>query len=190
MKHQQGFTIIELILVVIILAILSAFVITKLTNISDNAKLSTMKGMQAALMSATDLTHARVILNPSSTFINNNGVTKFTLDNGDLINIRGLYPDGRWGNTLSRLVEMDDVTDNDDIDCEVSTNWCARNRGTSWFNNRIDSINNGQGRGFIIFPNGYNHNESACYLYYYNPNTADVIGTGEKPFTEIISNEC
>lgn len=185
MKSKHGFTLIEFILVVIILALLNTFALPKITSVSDDARLATMKGMQATLLAATDLTHAKIELNPNNFTANGN---RFILDTGERFLVRGRYPDGRWNNSFSRIVNMEDVTNNTDTLCDVETSWCARNRGTAWFRNTLNI--DGEGRGFIIYPNGHDHDESACYLYYYNPNSGSLTGTGDKPFSGIVSDDC
>lgn len=195
MNGKKGFTLIELILVVVILALLSAFVVPKLVRLAEDAKLSTMKGMQAALLAATDFTHADIVINPKSTFVNVNGRAKFDLTNGERITIRGSYPDGRWNNVFEHLVDMDEVTYiTGTQDCEVDTSWCARNRTATWLSSRVNPDHaadiNLDGQGFIIFPNGFNLNNEACYIYYFSPNAEGLISGGDKPFAGIVADDC
>lgn len=187
MKKSIGFTLIELVITIVILSIITVTILAKFVDLRSSATLSTLKGMQAALNSSTDITHAYILLHSELRTTNNNGVSRITLDNGETIRLRGDYPDGRWANNFEHVVEISDVTTVTSADCDVETNWCVRNRGTNWFSSRgIGS----EGRGFIIFANGTNHNNDNCYLYYYTPNASDVEGSGEKPYTGIIDSDC
>ncbi|GLS90333.1 hypothetical protein GCM10007916_14000 [Psychromonas marina] len=59
MKKQSGFTLIELIIVIVILGILSAVAVPKFISIQSDAQESTMKGLKGALESASTLVNAK-----------------------------------------------------------------------------------------------------------------------------------
>ena len=57
-KQQQGFTLIELVIVIVILGILAAFAVPRFADTSTDARKSTVKGLEGSLRSAAALAHA------------------------------------------------------------------------------------------------------------------------------------
>ncbi|QBF83333.1 type II secretion system protein [Shewanella maritima] len=62
MRTQQGFTLIELVVVIIILGILAVVAAPKFINLQGDARLSTLKGMKAAIQSANSLVYSKASL--------------------------------------------------------------------------------------------------------------------------------
>jgi MSHA pilin protein MshA len=57
-KEQLGFTLIELIMVIVILGVLSAFALPRFSDMSDEAELAATRGGLAAVKSAAGIVHA------------------------------------------------------------------------------------------------------------------------------------
>lgn len=62
MKKQNGFTLIELVIVIIILGILAATAVPKFINLQDDAKKSAMTGVEAALHSAANIVYSKAAI--------------------------------------------------------------------------------------------------------------------------------
>jgi len=59
MKNQQGFTLIELIVVIVILGILSATALPKFVNISTDARVAAMSSVEGSMRSANSMIYAK-----------------------------------------------------------------------------------------------------------------------------------
>ncbi|GAC15990.1 prepilin-type N-terminal cleavage/methylation domain-containing protein [Aliiglaciecola lipolytica] len=62
MSHQRGFTLIELIIVIVILGILAVTALPRFVNLSDDAHLATTKAEAAAFKSAIDLVRSTYLI--------------------------------------------------------------------------------------------------------------------------------
>ncbi|MGL4249497.1 MAG: prepilin-type N-terminal cleavage/methylation domain-containing protein [Aeromonas sp.] len=90
MKKQAGFTLIELVIVIIILGILAVTAAPKFLNLQDDAKKAAADGVRAAVASASQLVYSRSILDGSEK--DNTGTKTVALADGSTVTIKYGYP--------------------------------------------------------------------------------------------------
>lgn len=62
MKKNQGFTLVELVIVIVILGILAVTAAPKFLNLAGDAKISTLNGLKGSIESANALVYSKAIL--------------------------------------------------------------------------------------------------------------------------------
>ncbi|MDY5778603.1 MAG: prepilin-type N-terminal cleavage/methylation domain-containing protein, partial [Succinivibrionaceae bacterium] len=62
MRSNKGFTLIELVVVIVILGILAAVAAPKFMDLQSDARISALQGLQGAVKSAVNLTYAKGVV--------------------------------------------------------------------------------------------------------------------------------
>ncbi|MBV2133434.1 type II secretion system GspH family protein [Pseudomonas sp. MAP12] len=84
-KQQSGFTLIELIMVIVVLGILAAFALPRFADFGGQARTATVEGLAGAMRSAAGIAHASQVAAGAS------GSTGVTIENVPITMIGG-YP--------------------------------------------------------------------------------------------------
>ena len=89
-KSKKGFTLIELIIVIVILGILAAIAIPKFVGFSSEAKKSAINGIAGSLKSAMSIVHSKWLVNGADD-------TTVTLSDGTTVEVYNADNDSRSG---------------------------------------------------------------------------------------------
>ncbi|MBW0149338.1 type II secretion system protein [Marinobacter arenosus] len=79
-KKEQGFTLIELVMVIVILGILAAFALPRFADLGGDARLASLEGARGSVKSASAIAHSANLANGNNP-VNLEG-TQITLVNG------------------------------------------------------------------------------------------------------------
>lgn len=88
-KSQRGFTMVELVFVIVILGILAAFAIPRFVDLQGEARTSVVEGVAGAVRSANALIHSASIISENELYPDNaaSGVPQVTLGDGTNIDL-------------------------------------------------------------------------------------------------------
>jgi MSHA pilin protein MshA len=164
MQRRNGFTLIELILVIVVLGVIAIVAAPKFLSVSRDANVATIKQVAAGLEQLTDSIYAKAVIQHKHKVSNESVVI-----NGVNINTYFGAPQEIWNNALGNLMEGDfSYVGNGYYDLGsslVSSYQCQQRLCVidqtpgSYVNNSI------QGWGLFIFPKGYRL-QDGCYAYY------------------------
>lgn len=167
--QKSGFTLIELIIVIVILGILAVVAAPRFVDVSTDAKIATLKGMEGALKSAANLIYAKAAIQGKT-----DGTDSVEVS-GDNITIHSGYPDARL-NGYAKAVDLD-ITFTGGV-CEDE--WCGLGNQTT-IPTGISIT--GDARAGKLFTKGYSYSDE-CGVYYIN------YEDGSAPEIGIESSEC
>ena len=105
MNKQQGFTLIELVMVIVILGILAAFAVPRFADITTDARKATVSALAGGLRSASALAHATALAQSRS------AGQSITME-GTTVSMSAFYPSssGTTGGIVSALADITGFT--------------------------------------------------------------------------------
>ena len=97
MKQQSGFTLIELIMVIVILGVLAATALPKFTSVTADARFAKMNGLVGSIKAAAAMTHGSSLA--EQLFAN----SAVTLEDGTTVAMSAYYPAATLGGITSAI---------------------------------------------------------------------------------------
>ncbi len=156
MNKQQGFTLIELVIVIIVLSILAAFALPKFINLSSDARLASLRGMEGAMRSGTHLIYSKAVITNQD-----DGDNPDAIIDGIAIQLHSGYPVGNWIYAIRYIINLDTIEFSKDGE-KCTTDWCGMGDAK-----KLPSGITTTGRIGKVFPRGYSWNDQ-CGVYYIN----------------------
>ena len=164
MNKQQGFTLVELVIVIVLLGILAATVAPRFVGMQGAAHASVLQSAAGSLDSAAKMVYSKAVVD------NKDGSIGTTMNiGGILMHIRYGFPRA-LNNTSQGIMAIVDDLDR--------------------FNRGLHSNFNGTADRLVFWPNGYSvtpndlANSDQCYLYY-----SESVG-GEEPEIKAVTSGC
>lgn len=159
MKTQKGFTLIELIIVIVVLGILAVTAAPQFFNFSSDARAAAVQGLEASVKGASELVHAKSLINPGATSVDTGNGNVTVSDGYATADAAGILAalnlgSGEWGHaTLTGAEATTASRDENDLIIYLT--------GTA-----------------PDFTSAATYAASACYVYY---SVVDAAGDPELP---------
>ena len=173
-QKQSGFTLIELVMVIVILGILSAFAIPKFADLSTTARITTLQSVQQSIQAPVTAVRTFAILQGKTS-----GSIGTNIDyEGTTITTRFGYPRAVWTSGILPILGADINASATSTILQCTDNvFCAAGNQVPGNYPALQALGFTGGRFVLIWPNGFLLTDD-CYVYYHNPNTGISATTG------------
>ncbi len=185
MKKQAGFTLIELVVVIVILGILAATAAPKFMDLQSDARISALNGLKGAISSAVAMTYSKAILAgydkyaaPSYKYICATGAATSDCANGtaDAPGTTRIYlAYGKPTSTVLQESKFNHPGIINALDLDIKASTSTDITATDW-------VYNISGTGIYIYPN---NKTTTCAVKYTQPSAEGV-----SPTIEVITTGC
>ena len=150
---MKGFTLIELIIVIVIIGIFSVVAAPRFIDFRSDAKVAQLEGMLAAIRSSTDLAVSKALIEDVEF-----GVLDYY---GQNINIAGGYPTAQYNATFYALI-IDSGRFDTGTTAICTEDWCTRGNVGS-----LGIVGASTARNLQVWPRDYRRTDN-CYAWYHN----------------------
>lgn len=182
MSKTRGFTLVELIIVIVILGILAITAAPRFIDIQSDAQVAGLQGVKTGLNSAIKLVYAKSAIEGIEKDYANS-----IMVNGVQINTSFGYPHPWWFNSIRRIIQgWDNFAVTADLTITCSAEFCAFGGIDG---NRSEAIPGGRTLtagelGTVIWPKGYSAS-AQCLVYYIHPQVLNAV-----PETGVVTAGC
>ncbi|WP_153915597.1 type II secretion system protein [Shewanella sp. TC10] len=174
MQQNQGFSLIELVAVIILLGVIAVIAAPRFINLSQDAKAKTMLSVGAGMKSALSILHSKALIEGKDS-----GEDEITI-NGVQVPLLAGYPSVNGGDSFEQINAQVQVWFNID---SVGKNIIVNNPSAAPF--FIDKASN-RNQIYIFFsgaPTTGDRTEYGCQVRYQNPQ-------GEGPSVRVLTDAC
>lgn len=166
--REKGFTLIELVIVIVILGVLSAFALPRFADLSSSAQEASIEAVGGAI--ATSIQLARVQIQLQRPPLGAPSQIDYDGDGNDDIGVHDGWPQQNWNQALSFLLEGDFTQTNSTSTCTINS-FCVIDQQRPTGLPASVPVN-----ATIFFPQGRAMNDQ-CFAYYNYQLAADGGGS-------------
>ena len=171
-RNNQGYTLVEIIIVLLVLGILASIALPKFVDLKRDALLASLKGVKGALHSTTTIYQPVAAIRGVDT-----GILSV---NGKNVRFHSGFPEGHWNGAFRYILDISSRSGYTRANAR-----CTDYRLCGVGNRRSIPTVAGTtgGRGVIIWPEGFRISER-CFAYYYNRHD------GSYPMIGVVDSGC
>ena len=175
MSLKRGFTLFELVIVIVILAIIAAVAIPKYVSLSTDARVAALKGVRGAMESTSLLIEVKAKADNIA-----DGSVEL---NGQDVQINNGYISGHWNNSWRYALQLSKEISFTNVNAVCTKNELCGVGYQRTVDGLPDDLELTGERGLVlIWPINYSLSD-LCYAFYYNPGD-------EKPTTGVVDDGC